>query len=142
MILFLQSDLRKMRLRHKRFLVNLESSNNHALETAICRWKFFFCSKNNWFFITVKTSIHTLKFYQILEKYLRNQNSNYIFIIRKDWSNFVQNMQSVAILYKKLKIFILTFFNFNFFFQSNFCCNISFGRGFPPIPNLLNSFKC
>ena len=49
-----------------------------------------------------------------LWKYFANQNSNYIFMITKDYSFCDQNLQSVAILDKELTIFI--FFNFNSFF--------------------------
>ena len=60
-------------------------------------------------------------------------------MIRKDRGFYDQNLQSVAILYKKLKIFIFIFFNLNSsFFQNTFHCNIPLGRDFPLIPNLLN----
>ena len=53
-----------------------------------------------------------------------------------------RNFQYVAILRKRLEIFIFIFFNFNSaFFQNIFHCNILLGRGLPMIPNLSNSFK-
>ena len=67
-------------------------------------------------------------------------------MIRKDSSFCDQNLQFVAVLYKKFKILTFIFFNFNFsflfflvFFQNIFYCNISFGRGLPTILNLLFS---
>ena len=53
-----------------------------------------------------------------------------------------RNVQSVAILHKKLNIFIFIVFNFNSsFFQHIFHCNIPLGHDFPTILNLLNYFK-
>ena len=59
------------------------------------------------------------------------------------WNFCDQILQAVSILDKKLKIFIFIFsFNFNtFLFQNIFHFNISLGRGFPTVINLLNSLK-
>ena len=55
----------------------------------------------------------------------------------------IKNLQSAAILHKKMKILIFIFFNFNSsFFQNNFRCNIPLGLGFSTIPNSSRSFKC
>ena len=63
-------------------------------------------------------------------------------MIRKNSSFYNQNLLSLAILIKKLKVFIFMVFKLNSsFFQNIYHCNISLGRGFPTIPNLLNSFK-
>ena len=58
-------------------------------------------------------------------------------MIRKDWSLCDQNLQFVAILHKKLKIFI--FFVFLRFYKIFFI--VIFDHSFPTIQNLLNLFK-
>ena len=63
-------------------------------------------------------------------------------MIRKDWSFCGQILQVIAILDKKLKIFIFIFSNFSSHFFWNFYqCNISLNIGFPTIPNLLLLFS-
>ena len=42
-------------------------------------------------------------------KYITNQNKDYTFKIRKNWSCRYENLQSVAILHRKLKVFIFIF---------------------------------
>ena len=41
-------------------------------------------------------------------------------MIRKDWTFCGQNLQTIAILHKKLKFFMFIFFGFNLFFPKNF----------------------
>ena len=82
---------------------------------------------NSVFFLKKRRFSKTLKVFYIRtnsfsilypQKYFINQHKNYIFMIRKVWSFFDQNFQSVAILDKKLKILIFNFFvNFKSFFS-------------------------
>ena len=68
-------------------------------------------AKKHWFLKTVKTFYPLSKSLLYLWKYFINQNKNYIFMIKKDLSFYNKNLQSPAVLHKKLKIF-------NFFFSA------------------------
>ena len=88
------------------------------------------------------SSIILTSFIQGVVLILSHIFGNIFLMIWKDWSSCEQNLQYVAILHKRLKIFIFIFFKFNFsFFQNIFHCNIILGCGFPMISNLWKSFK-
>ena len=91
------------------------------------------------YFRTVKTSSIPSNSLLYLRKYLVHHNKDYIFMIRKDWGFCNQSLQYMAILYRVLRISILSFFNFWFFFFPKY---VPLSHGFPTIPDLLNSFKC
>ena len=79
-----------------------------------------FFSKKRWFSKTLKTSYMPTNSFSFLypSKYFVKQHKDCILMIRKVWSFFDQNFQSVAILDKKLKILIFNFFvNFKSFFS-------------------------
>ena len=76
----------------------------------------FLFSKKRWFLKTARTFSILSSTLLHLQKYYINQNKNYIFIIRKDWSFCDQNLKLVAILLKKVNIFVFIFCNFNFSF--------------------------
>ena len=80
---------------------------NFQIQTTVFLWKMLI-------FKTSKNLLIPSNSLLYLWKYFANQNSNYIFMITKDYSFCDQNLQSVAILDKESTIFI--FFNFNSFF--------------------------
>ena len=80
---------------------------NFQIQTTVFLWKMLI-------FKTSKNLLIPWNSLLYLRKYFANQNSNYIFMITKDYSFCDQNLQSVAILDKESTIFI--FFNFNSFF--------------------------
>ena len=95
------------------------------------------------FLKTAKTSYIPSTSLLHLRKYRTNRNKNYISLIRRNWSSRDQNLQFAPTLHKKLKFFILIFFNFNSSFSRKiFKFNIPLGRGFPTIPNWGNFFIC
>ena len=108
-----------------------------CIEMVRCKTCFF--SRKHWFFKIVMISYNNL--WLIPSEYLRHQNENYVFMIRRNWSFYDQNLQFAGIL--MFKIFIFIFFNFNFsLLQNIFEGNIPLGCYFPRKPSLLNSFKC
>ena len=79
-------------------------------------------STNSTLFLKLGTSL------LYLQKYFIIQNSNYIFIIRKDW-NICNLILKAALFFKFL------------FFQKILHFNIPLVFGSPSIPNLWSSFK-
>ena len=53
-------------------------------------------------------------YYSIFQKQISEKKNN-IFMARKDWNFYDQILKAAVMLDKKLKIFILVFFNFNSF---------------------------
>ena len=91
-------------------------------------YKPYFFSKKRWFSKTLKVSYIPINSFSLLcpPKYFINQPKSYILIIRKAWSFFNQNFQSVTILDKRLGRIIFIFFINLPFFENTFHWNIPF----------------
>ena len=90
-----------------------DNSNIITIMTCLDANPFF--PEKRWFSKTVKTSYKHSYSLLFLWEYLINQNQNCVFMIRKDWSFYDQNLQFIVILHKRFNIFIFIFSALIFF---------------------------
>lgn len=119
------------------YLFNIFKGNDNITFVLICletNSKQTFFIKNVNFEKHIKPSAYSQTLSYIVGK-CYELKENCMLIIKTDWSFCGQNLQSVAILYEKLKVFFLNF-HFNTFFQTILYCKIPFNHSFLAIPNL------